>query len=305
MKQKLVIICTLLLMLFAGVPINHGFATPVAEKKAILVVSNGSSQSEVIKQDIEGVEKSIKDAYPDYEVRRAFTSQAMIDQLMERDGVKVDNETEALARLQADGYNQVVVQPLMITAGEDYSKVRDAVAHDQSSSAFDKIVLGRPLMDYAGQDGKADDYLAAVFVVKAPFPKLACCNAIVLVGHDGAHPDNDAYATLQQRIDDAGFGNVYVCTVDGKPSLNNVLERIKSKKFKKITVVPFTLVAAGKDATNDVSLRDIEAARSKLTRAGFNVETYAHGLGENFDVQQIFVQHVKDAIEMLSATSSK
>lgn len=300
MKKRLLRICTLLLVLLIGASLHHGFATPLSDgKKAILVVSNGANQSEVLAQGRESVEKSIQEAFPDYDVRRAFTCRNKIGQLMERDGVKVNNEREALERLKTEGYSQVVIQPLYITIGEDYSKVKDAVQYYQSINAFGKIVLGRPLLYDTGQEGKSDDYLGAVFMVKAPFPKLACCNAIVLVGNDSAHPDNVAYTMLQKKIDDADFGNIYICTLAGKPSLDDVLEKIQGKSFKKITIVPFTLLIGEEVTTTDLSLRDIESARSKFVEAGFKVETYAHGLGENFDVQQIYVQHVKDAIATL------
>lgn len=306
MKSRLLRMCTLLLVVLIGFSLNHAFAAPASDgKKAILVVSNGSSQSEVLNKNIESVEKSIQEAFPDYDVRRAFTSPSRIEQLMEHDGVKVDNEIEALERLKTEGYSQVVVQPLYITIGEDYSKVKDAVQYYQNIKAFGNIVLGRPLLYYTGEEGKPDDYLGAVFMVKAPFPKLACCNAIILVGHDGAHPDNRAYTTLQKKIDDAGFGNIYVCTLEGKPSLGNVLEKINGKKFKKITIVPFTLLTGEESVNTDLSSSDIESVRNKLVGAGFKVETYDHGLGENFDVQQIYVQHVQDAIRMLNGADSQ
>jgi sirohydrochlorin cobaltochelatase len=34
-----------------------------------------------------------------------------------------------------------------------------------------------------------------------------------------------------------------------------------------------------------------------LIAAGFQVETYIHGLGENVEIQDIYVQHVKDALD--------
>lgn len=300
MEKKLLRICALLLVLLLGVSLHHGFATPLPDgKKAILVVSNGANQSEVLGKGRESVENSIKEAFPDYDVRRAFTCRSKIEELMEQESVTVDNEWEALERLKIEGYSQVVVQPLYITIGEDYSKVKDVVQYYQGINAFRNIVLGRPLLYDTGQEGKSDDYLGAVFMVKAPFPKLACCNAIVLMGHDSAHPDNMAYTMLQNKIDDAGFGNVYIYTLAGKPSLDDVLEKIKGKSFKKITIVPFTLLLGEDGTTTDLSLRDIESARSKFVAAGFKVETYAHGLGENVDVQQIYVQHVKDAIATL------
>jgi len=46
-----------------------------------------------------------------------------------------------------------------------------------------------------------------------------------------------------------------------------------------------------------VECDDKESAKSQLLQAGFKVDTYMHGLGENTAIQDIYVQHVKDAME--------
>ncbi len=77
-------------------------------KKAIVVVSFGTSDHEVLKFSIESVENNIRDKFPDYEVRRAFTSPFVIKKLAERDGIHIDTRHQALARLQLEGYQEVV-----------------------------------------------------------------------------------------------------------------------------------------------------------------------------------------------------
>ena len=298
--------CTLALALLIGFSVNHGFAaSSSSEKKAILVVSYGSGQPEALKLSIESIEKSIQEAFPDYYVCRAFTSQDAINELMNCDGIKVGNAKEALERLKEDGYTEVVVQPLNITADEDYARMKEAVQCYQNSKVFDKIAIGRPLLYYMGQEGQPDDYLASVFAIEGEFPMLQCCNGLVLIGHDGVHHDNDAYATLQGKIDKAGFGNIYICALEGYPSLEDVLAKLHSKRLKKITIAPFTLAIADKYSVYDVSSNDIEAVNGKLKASGLKVETYVYGLGENFNIQQLYIQHLKDAIGTLNLTSNK
>ncbi|WP_333595200.1 sirohydrochlorin cobaltochelatase, partial [Anaerospora hongkongensis] len=98
-----------------------------AKKKAILVVSFGSTYEETMKRNIESTENKIRSAFPGYDVFRAFTSRMVIRRLAERDGIQVDTEKQALERLQADGYQEVYVQPLHIVAGEEYEKVKRIV----------------------------------------------------------------------------------------------------------------------------------------------------------------------------------
>ncbi len=285
--------------LAAAAPDNAG-------KKAILVVSFGTTYPETTKTTIEAVENKMKEEFPDYEIRRAFTSRIIIKKLAERDGVKIDTEKEALAKLKAEGFNEVIVQPLHISAGEEFDMVKGVVKHLEATKAFDKIALGRPILYYMGQEGKNDDYLAAAKALELQFPKSNCnCNeAVVLMGHGGVHPGNSSYAAMQQKLTDAGYENVYVYTVEGYPSLEGVITKLKANKVKKVTLMPFMLVA-GDHATNDMAGDEKDSAKSILLAEGFKVDTYIHGMGENANIQEIYVQHTKDAIDELNNPKAK
>jgi sirohydrochlorin cobaltochelatase len=41
---------------------------------------------------------------------------------------------------------------------------------------------------------------------------------------------------------------------------------------------------------------DEDSAKSQLVKAGFTVDVYLHGLGENTKIQDLYVQHLKDAM---------
>lgn len=265
-------------------------------KKAILVVSFGTTFPDTRKLTIESVENKIRAAFPEYEVRRAFTSRIIIKRLAERDGIQVDNEKQALDRLKAEGYTEVIVQPLHIEAGAEYEKIRSVVESYAKNKSFNRISLGRPLLYYMGQEDKTDDYVAAIKAVEMQLPKIGRRDAVVFMGHGGVHPSNAAYAALQMKLEDNGLKNVFVYTVEGYPSLEGVMEKLKINKIKKVTLMPFMLVA-GDHANNDMAGDEEDSAKSRLIKAGFNVETYVHGLGENTAIQDIYVQHVKDAIE--------
>lgn len=273
-------------------------------KKAILVVSFGTTYPETLKSTIEAVENKMQQEYPDYEIRRAFTSRIIIKKIAERDGVKIDTEKEALARLKDEGFSEVIVQPLHISAGEEFDIVKEIVKQFETSKAFDKIALGRPMLYYMGQAGKADDYLAAAKALELQYPKQKKHEAIVLMGHGGVHPGNSSYAAMQQRLEDAGYDNVYVYTVEGYPSLAGVITKLKANKINKVTLMPFMLVA-GDHATNDMAGDEKDSAKNVLSAAGFKVDTYLHGMGENSNIQEIYVQHAKDAIAELNNPKTK
>lgn len=269
-----------------------------AEKKAILVVSFGTTYPGALKASIEAIEQRIKDVFATYEVRRAFTSRTVIRILSKRDGVVVDNEREALARLQEAGYREVYIQPLHVVPGAEYDKINSLVSEyvHRERPAFDKIVLGRPLLMYAGQDGAADDYLAAIAAVSRQVSDLEEKEAVVFMGHGGQHPANTAYALLQRKFEEAGYNHILVYTVEGAPSLQRVIAKLKEQSFSRVLLMPFMLLA-GDHALNDMTGPDEDSAQSQLTAAGFQVRSYVHGLGENPFIQDLYIQHLQDAIE--------
>ena len=265
-------------------------------KKAILVVSFGTTYPDTRKATIEAVENKIKAAFPDYEIRRAFTSRIIMKRIADREGLKIDTEKQALEKLKAEGYTEVIVQPLHMEAGDEYEKVRSVVAAYEKNKSFAKISLARPLLYYSGQEDKPDDYLAVIKALQAQLPQLGRRDAVVFMGHGGIHPSNAAYAQLQMKMEDAGLKNVFAFTVESYPKFESVMKKLKENKIKKVTLMPLMLVA-GDHANNDMAGDDKESAKSQLLQAGFKVDTHMHGLGENTAIQDIYVQHVKDAME--------
>ena len=303
MKNIYSFITTLCMLAVFGcvslIPSLAAAAPAQAGKKAILVVSFGTTFPDTMKTTIEAVENKIKAEFPDYEVRRAFSSRIIIKRLAERDGIKIDTEKQALDRLKAEGFSEVIVQPMQITAGEEYELIRGVVKHAEAEKAFDKIAIGRPVLYYMGQEDKTDDYMEAIKALKTQFPTMKKNEAVLLMGHGSVHPATASYPALQEKLQDAGYKNVYVYTVEAYPTLEGTIEKLKANKVKKVTLMPLMLVA-GDHATNDMAGDEEDSHKSQLIAAGFTVDTYLHGLGENAKIQDIYVQHVKDAIDELN-----
>ena len=279
---------------FGVMNMSKTYAAEATEgKKAILVVSFGTTYEDTRKVTIDAVAAKVRTAFPDYEVRQAFTSRIIIKKLAERDGLKIDTEKQALDKLKAEGYQEVIVQPLHLEAGDEYDKLVRAVARYEKS--FAKITVGRPVLYYTGQEGeKPDDYMLAIDALRTQLPVLGKRDAVALMGHGGVHPSNTAYAALQLKLQDAGVKNVFVFTVEGYPTVENLIGEMKAKKIKTVTLMPL-MVVAGDHANNDMAGDEKDSFKSQLLSAGFQVKTYLHGLGENAGIQDIYVQHVRDA----------
>jgi len=250
------------------------------------------------------VENKISAAFPGYEVRRAFSSRIVIKKLMERDGLQVDTEKQALDKLKSEGFAEVIIQPLHVEPGDEYDKVQRAAEPYIQSKAFSSLKIGRPILYFMGQEERPDDYLIAIQAIQTQIPKQKNDEAIVWMGHGGNNPANAAYAVLQMKMEDAGLSNNFIYTVEAYPNLENVIKKLSRNKIEKVTLMPFMLVA-GDHAQNDMAGDEEDSAKTILAKAGFKVDVYLHGLGENPGIQNIYVQHVRDAIEDKYVARSK
>lgn len=267
-------------------------------KKAIVVVSFGTTYPDSRRACIEGVENAIREAFPDYEVRRAFTSKIVMKRIAAKENIKVDDLETALNKLHKEGYREVVVQTTHLTPGEEFDKKVMAVVNKfQKDKAFDRLTVGRPVLYFEGQNGTPDDFQILVNALKTQMPLLQReGHAVVFMGHGSPHQHNPAYQALQHRINAAQLQAVVgVVEETDHPNFADALQILKEKNYRQVVLMPLMLVA-GDHANNDMAGDDRDSWKSQLQQAGFTVKTYVHGLGENKAAQDIYVQHVRDAI---------
>lgn len=262
--------------------------TPEAKDKVMLVVSFGTSYNDSRDKTIGAIENALAEAYPDYEVRRAFTSQIIIDKLKERDGLEIDNVEEAMKRLVADGVKEVIVQPTHVMPGFEYNDVVDEVKPYETM--FDSLIVGQPLLS---EDA---DFEPLVKILAEETKEYNTEDtAVVWMGHGTEHDANETYTKLQETFKAAGYDNYIVGTVEAEPTLEDVIAAAKELGVKKLVLSPLMIVA-GDHANNDMAGEEEDSWKSILTKEGFEVECVLRGMGEYKGVQQMFADHVKKAM---------
>ncbi len=261
-------------------------------KPVILVVSFGTSYNESRIVTIGAIEKTIEERFSDYDVRRAFTSQIIIDKLKERDNIQIDNVTEALDRLVADGVKTLVVQPTHVMSGFEYDDVVAEVKKYESK--FDSVAIGQPLLT------SDEDYTNVATALKDATAKYnKDGNAIVFMGHGTEHESNAAYTKFQNTLKDIGADNYIVGTVESTPTLDDVVAELKAKEYKNVILEPL-MVVAGDHANNDMAGDEDDSWKSVISKEGFKVTCLLRGMGEISAIRDIYVQHVQDAIDSLN-----
>ncbi len=277
----------------------------------ILVVSFGTSFNTSRVQDIGGIEKAIAEANPDWSVRRAFTSQIIINHIQARDDEKIDNVEQALDRAVANGVKNLVVQPTHLMHGAEYDDLVEAV--EAYADNFDSVKIAEPLLGQVGGDAteiNSDKEAVAKAVVAeavatTDYDALDVAAedgvAFVFMGHGTSHTAKVTYSQMQTQMDKLGYDNVFIGTVEGEPeetSCENIIAAVKDAGYTKVVIRPL-MVVAGDHANNDMAGDEDDSWKSMFTADGSfeSVDCQIAGLGEIEDVQKIYVAHTADAIK--------
>ena len=235
---------------------------PMADKKGILAVSFGTSYERARKESIDAVEEQWRSVFPDCELRRAFTSPRIIKRLAAQ-GLSVPDVTQALARMKAEGFTHVWVQPTLLIPGEEYDRLCEAVHLFERDFALLKI--GEPLL------WREEDYDNTVRTMMGKYP-VREREACVLMGHGTLHDAGHIYQKIREKLEVQSAGRYSLATVEGAPGIEEVSDRLP-RDARKVTLVPFMLVA-GDHAVNDMAGQEPGSFRSVLEAKGYEVDIY-------------------------------
>ena len=285
----------------------------------LLVVSFGTSFNGSRAEDIGGIEKALQTAYPDWSVRRAFTAQIIINHVQARDDEKIDNMDQALQRAVNNGVKNLVVQPTHLMHGAEYDELTEAV--ESYKDKFESVTIAEPLLGEVGDSDDAvnDDKKAVAEAITAEAVKTAGYDslevaeadgtAFVFMGHGTSHTAKISYSQMQSQMNDLGYNNVFIGTVEGEPedtACEAVIEKIKEAGYKKVVLRPL-MVVAGDHANNDMAGDDEDSWKSQFKASGAfdKIDTQIAGLGEIAAIQDLYVAHTKAAMDGNDAAVSE
>ena len=281
-------------------------------EKELLVVSFGTSFNDSRVADIKSIEDALQEANPDWSVRRAFTAQIIINHIQARDGEKIDNMEQALERAVANGVKQLVVQPTHLMHGAEYDEMCAAI--DKVRDKFESVEIAEPMLGEVGSDAtviNTDKEAVAKAVVAAAlsesgYESTAAAKeagvAYVLMGHGTAHVAKVTYSQMATQMDNLGYENVFIGTVEGEPedtSCEAVIAAVKEAGYTTVVLRPL-MVVAGDHANNDMAGADEDSWKTMFEAAGLTVNCQISGLGRIADVQALYVAHTKAAIDAIA-----
>ena len=277
----------------------------------LLVVSFGTSYNDSRVADIKGIEDALQEAYPDWSVRRAFTAQIIINHVQARDGEVIDNMQQALDRAVENGVKNLVVQPTHLMHGAEYDEMMEVL--DSYNDKFESISVAEPMLGEVGDDASiinedkaaVAEAIANAAVKDAGYETMDAAaedgTAFVFMGHGTSHTAKVTYSQMQTQMNELGYKNAFIGTVEGEPeetSCDAVIEAVKEAGYKKVVLRPL-MVVAGDHANNDMAGDEEDSWKSAFEKEGYEVTCILRGLGELEPIQQLFVKHAGEAMAQL------
>ena len=283
MKHSLIVILSLLFSLVGHAHEGENFiasdmlaSMQPGDKAALLMVHFGTSYDETRALTIDAINAKAKAAFPELEVREAYTSRIIIRKLKGK-GIEKLNPLDALLTLRGQGYTHIIVQSTNIIEGVEMESLRRDMATVQPF--FKEMRIGNPLL-YSVEDCEV-----LITIMEGRKPEKG---STVFVGHGTYTPATATYAMLDYMMKARGLKNFHVGTVEGYPTFDTVLEQLKANKTKQVTLIPLMFVA-GDHAQNDIA----GDWKENLESNGLKVDVRMEGLGQIPEVQDLFIEHAR------------
>lgn len=267
---------------------NHKKEKPM--KKGILLVAFGTTVP-TAKVALQNMYQEVEKAFPDTKIRWAYTS-AFIRKKLKKQGEEIDSPIVALSKMADEGFTHIAVQSMHTIPGLEYDYLCQTVESFLAiPKGAQKIEVGRPLL-YSHNDIEA-----TVKAMMTNFPERKKNEAMVLMGHGTSHFSNVFYPAMNYYFAEQ-TAHVYMATVEGSPTIDDVIAKLNKHNIKKVFMMPFMSVA-GDHAKNDMCGSQDDSWYNLLTASGFKVDCILKGTGEMDEVVAIWVEHLKDAFNKL------
>ena len=242
-------------------------------KKAILVTSFGTSHKDTREKCLDVIENEVREKYGNEKVERAYTSGVIRRIVEKKEGIHIYDQKEGLEALKNKGYDEIITMSLHILGGIEYSKL---------SNEYGKVT--QPLLT------TDEDYRKIVNNEK--FNDLEGNDAIIFMGHGSESAADVTYQRLQEEYIKAGKNNIFIATVEGKVTIEDVIEKLKKTDYKKILLKPFMIVA-GDHAKNDMASDEEDSWKTVLQNEGYEVTPVLKGMGEYKFIRDMFMEKLE------------
>jgi len=262
------------------------------QKTGILLVAFGSRRADA-RAAMANIDREVNEAFPGTELFWAFTS-GIVRGKLKAENRPIDSPLEALNRMRDHGFSEIIVQSLHVIPGGEYESLQKTISSftAQTGDAV-SVRSGKPLL-YNHEDILEVCRILPVLLPAAEDER----DAVILMGHGTSHPSNIYYPGIQYYLWQQS-PRYWIATVEGYPSLQDILPLLKEKQIRRVWLVPF-LAIAGNHAVTDMAGDKPDSWKSVLEANGYEVRAVLKGLAEYNEIVRIWISHLKDSLKVHS-----
>jgi sirohydrochlorin cobaltochelatase len=276
-----------LILALASAPWTLNAAAPTANP-AIVLAAFGTTTAAFDTYD--HFEQKVKERFPGYEIRWAFTSRKVRQKLAQEKGKELKDLATTLRELKAAGFNRVAIQSLHIVPGEEWDKKIVQVSREIPGL---KVALGKPLLHSPQDQERVLQSLAQTF------PQDLKDTVVVLMAHGSPVPEGEKAYVAFDRLLRAHYRNVFLGAVEHKPSKEEAFEAVKKANPASVVLMPFMFVS-GEHVAKDMLGDDPESWKSELLKQkAYRIEGITKGLGYQDGIIAIYLDHLAQALKSL------
>lgn len=270
-------------------------------KKAILIVSFGTTYPDTRQKNIAAITRQVRALYPDAVVEEAVSSTIVRNAMKKREHIEAKSPTEALESMKKQGVTHVAVFPTHVIDGIENHRLKEAAK--KYAGAFEQIAVADALL------AKPQDYEDVAKALWESLKEEVGDFPLILMGHGTEHAADASYAMMEQSLRAYAKHEIYIATVEGSITIEDVIARMKSglqsRQNGKVLLTPFMLVE-GDHANNDMAggmqdgeQPDADSFAGKLQAAGYRPECVIRGIGEYPAVREVYLAHLRKITQKL------
>ncbi len=258
-------------------------SSQAAESKPVIaLIAFGTSIPEA-QRSFDEIDKAFTKAFPEYDIRWAFTAQFIIDKLAKEGQTTlftrkepIQNPDQLFKELADKGVKKVYVQSLHVVPGGEYTDLTGGNTFGIAAK------FGAPLLGSDADIAKVAEILSRDFGGSDEYT--------IICGHGNDH--HKSFNTQLIKFNDyikSHYKNVQLATVEGPIGTDAAFQAIKDSGLKKVKFIPFMIVA-GDHITNDVMGNEPDSWRSIIDLES----TVTQPLGQNPEIIKVYISHLKD-----------
>ena len=232
------------------------------------------------------MDKIIRERFSNHKIKWAYSSRMVRDFSKSRKNIDLKSPQQVLSDLVAEGYPWSIVQSIHLICGNEFDRLVEEIQHVPIRTS-----VGLPLLH------SPEDYDRVAAGIVGLLPELKE-EGVILIGHGTDHPMWTAYIAFEQKLQERYGSDIHVGMIEKEDSCERIIQAVKESGKKKALLIPFVLVA-GVHFEEDIVGTSEDSWKNRIESEGIEVRVIDKGLGFHRPIVEIFIDHIKDALDAI------